>query len=230
MSNRRLEVSTSLYKNNDLIIGDTQNVLDIKNQYLIETYFMTYDEFLVVDKINKIKDLACAKIVGEEFDNYTDFTIYPLIDIKIKGSGIRDILQKNNHAPTGFFCIHNSTDISRVHFDLYDLFFKFTKKKYLTKSIKISSGSICFAPMFDMDLGRPFDQPIEPDGKRDIKSFEEFDTDKIKLFQKELDKIKKKKNKKNEPNQIVKYIVDNGTYEVYNPTHNGDGLIFVLKK
>ena len=230
LSNSRLEVSNSTYKNNDLIIGDTEKVLDIKNQYLFETYFTTSDEFLVIKQINKIKDLACAKIIGEEYDDYCDFTIYPSIDIKIKGSGIRDILQKNNHPPTGFFCIHNSTDIHRRDFDISETFFKFTKKKYHTKSIKISSRSICFAPMFDMDLVRPFDQPIKPDGKKDIKSFEEFDSDKIKLFQKELDKIKKKKNKKSEPNQIVKYFVDNGTYDVYNPIHNGDKLIFVLKK
>ena len=118
MSNSRLEVSNSTYKNNDLIIGDTEKVLDIKNQYLVETYIETCDEVLVIDKINKIKDLACAKITGEEFDSYTDFHFYPLIDIKIKGSGINDILKKNNYAPTGFFCIHDSTNLHRRNFDL----------------------------------------------------------------------------------------------------------------
>ena len=54
--------------------------------------------------------------------------------------------------------------------------------------------------------------------------------DKINLFQKELNSLKKQKNKKGQPGQIVKYIVDNGTYDVYNPIHNGDKLIFVIKK
>ena len=50
------------------------------------------------------------------------------------------------------------------------------------------------------------------------------------MFEKELNSTKKQKNKKRKLGQIVKYIVDNGTYDVYNPIHNGDKLIFVIKK
>ncbi len=234
MSNARLEVSNSCYKNSDFIIGDTENVLDIKNQYLIQTYGITNDEFGSIEKVNKIKNLSCARIVGgaeEQFIvGYCDFTIYLLIDIKIKGSGIRDILKKNNHAPTGFFLIDDTTAINRRHFDLYNNFFNFTKKKYLQKSIKITSKSICFAPLHDTELHSLFyDHPMQSDGKRLIKPFEEFDKDKVKSFQKELNKLKKQKKRK-EDGSIVKYTVDNGTYDVYRPEYNGEGLIFVLKK
>ena len=228
MSNSRLEVSTSLDRNNNIIIGDTEKVLDIKNQYLITTYSITvYRKALEI--IKKIKNLSCAEITGEEFDNYTDLHFYPLIDIKIKGSGINDILKKNNHAPTGFFCIHDSTNLHRRTFDLYDTFFRFTKKKYLVKSIKITCGSICFFPISNNLEKNPFIEIIDFKNENP-KSFEEYDLDKINLFQKELNSLKKQKNKKRQPGQIVKYIVDNGTYDVYNPIHNGDKLIFVIKK
>jgi len=234
MSNSGLEVSNSCYKNNDFIIGDTENVLDIKNQYLIQTYSVTNDEFGSIEKVNKIKNLSCTRIVGDGEEDflagYCDYTIYPLIDIKIKGSGTRDILKKNNHAPIGFFLIHDTTAIHRRYFDLYDNFFNFTKKKYLKKSIKITSKSICFAPLSDSELHSLFyDHPMQSDGKRLIKSFEEFDKDKVKSFQKELNKLKKQKKRK-EHGSIVKYTVDNGTYDVYGSEYNGGRLIFVLKK
>ena len=38
LSNQRQVVSNFLDRNEGLIIGDTEDVLDIKNQYLIETY------------------------------------------------------------------------------------------------------------------------------------------------------------------------------------------------
>jgi hypothetical protein len=233
MSNSELEVSNSCYQNNDFVIGDTENVLDIKNQYLIHTYFATNDEFESIEKVNKIKNLSCASIVGdgeeEYLAGYCDYTIYPLIDIKIKGSGIRDILKKNNHAPTGFFLIHDTTEIDRRNFDLYDNFFNFIKKKYLKKSIKITSKSICFAPKYDSELIHFYDHPMQSDGKRLVKPFEEFDKEGVKSFQEELNKLKKQK-KRMEEGSIVKYTVDNGTYDVFRPEYNGGGLIFVLKK
>ena len=234
MSNSKLEVSNSCYKNNDFIVGDTEDVLDIKNQYLIQTYFVTNDEFDSVKKVNDTKNLSCSSIVGdgeeEYLAGYCDYTIYPLIDIKIKGSGISDILKKNNHAPTGFFLIHDTTAIHRRDFDLYDNFFNFTKKKYLKKTIKITSKSICFAPLYDSEMSSIFyDHPMQSDGKKIIKPFEEFDKDKVKSFQKELNKLKKQKKRK-EHGSIVKYTVDNGTYDVFRPEYKGGGLIFVLKK
>tara|TARA_Y100001935_G_C17148610_1_gene429272 strand:+ start:598 stop:738 length:141 start_codon:yes stop_codon:yes gene_type:complete len=36
--------------------------------------------------------------------------------------------------------------------------------------------------------------------------------------------------KRMEHGSIVKYAVDNGTYDVYRPEYKGGGLIFVLKK
>ena len=234
ISNSRLEVSNSCYKNNDFIIGDTEDVLDIKNQYLIQTYSAIYDEFEKIKKVNNIKNLSCAQIVGDGEDEYLagycDYTIYPLIEIKIKGSGIRDILKKNTTVATGFFLIHDTTAINRSYFDLYDNFFNFTKKQYLKKTIKINSKSICFAPLHDSELSSIFnDHPTKSNGERIIKSFEEFDKDKVKSFQKELNKIKKQK-KRNEHGPIVKYTVDNGTYDVFRPEYKGGGLIFVLKK
>jgi len=234
ISNSRLEVSNSCYKNNDFIIGDTEDVLDIKNQYLIQTYSAIYDEFEKIKKVNNIKNLSCAQIVGDGEDEYLagycDYTIYPLIEIKIKGSGIRDILKKNTTVATGFFLIHDTTAINRSYFDLYDNFFNFTKKQYLKKTIKINSKSICFAPLYDSELSSIFnDHPTKSDGDRIKKSFEDFDKDKVKSFQKELNKLKKQKKRK-EPGSIVKYTVDNGTYDIFRPEYKGGGLIFVLKK
>ena len=83
ISNSRLEISNSCYKNNDFIIGDTEDVLDIKNQYLIQTYSAIYDEFEKIKKVNNIKNLSCAQIVGDGEDEYLagycDYKIYPLI-------------------------------------------------------------------------------------------------------------------------------------------------------
>ena len=234
ISNSRLEISNSCYKNNDFIIGDTEDVLDIKNQYLIQTYSAIYDEFEKIKKVNNIKNLSCAQIVGDGEDEYLagycDYKIYPLIEIKIKGSGIRDILKKNTTVATGFFLIHDTTAINRSYFDLYDNFLNFTKKQYLKKTIKINSKSICFAPLYDSELSSIFnDHPTKSNGKKIIKSFEDFDKDKVKSFQKELNKLKKQKKRK-EPGSIVKYTVDNGAYDIFRPEYKGGGLIFVLKK
>ena len=84
--------------------------------------------------------------------------------------------------------------------------------------------------MYDSELSSIFnDHPTKSDGDRIIKSFEDFDKDKVKSFQKELNKLKKQKKRK-EPGSIVKYTVDNGTYDIFRPEYKGGGLIFVLKK
>ena len=83
--------------------------------------------------------------------------------------------------------------------------------------------------MYDSELIHFYDHPMQSDGKRLIKPFEEFDKDGVKSFQEELNKLKKQKKKK-EHGSIVKYTVDNGTYDVFRPEYNGGGLIFVLKK
>ena len=231
LSNSSLEVSNTLYKCEDFIIGDSEKVLDIKNQYIIATYSLTiYSE--AIKELKKIKDLAYVRIfTQEEVDNHTDLHFYPLIDIKTKGSGIRDILSKNKHAPTGFICVHNFTNIHRRGFDMYDNFHKFTKKKYLVKSIKITSKNLCFFPISKTHNfnKNPFIEHHDFVNKTP-KSFEEYELENINSFQKELNLTKKQKNKKKGIDDIVKYNVDNGIYDVYNCEHNGDILIFVLKK
>jgi len=231
LSNSSLEVSNILYKCEDFIIGDSEKVLDIKNQYIITTYSLTiYSE--AAKKLKKIKDLAYAKIfTQEEVDNHTNLRLYPLIEIKSKGSGIKDILSKNKHAPSGFICIHDFTDINRRDFDMYDNFQKFTKRKNLVKTIKIFSNSLCFFPISKAGNFKtnPFREHHDFVNKVP-KSFKEYELENIKTFQKELDLIKKQKNKKKGIDDVVKYYVDNGIYDVYNCSHNGDKLIFVLKR
>ena len=151
LANQRQVVSNFLDRNEGLIIGDTEKVLDIKNQYLIETYLFT-----IYRQIEKNKDLAYATVDADTGDGYNDFHYYPLIEIKKKGSGLNDILKKNNHPPSGFFCIHDYAPIHRRHFDFYNSFHKFTSKKHFVKSIKVSSGSICIFPLSNNLENNPF--------------------------------------------------------------------------
>jgi len=304
LANQKQVVSNFLDRNEGLIIGDTEKVLDIKNQYLIETF-----KYTIFNVIKKIKDLAYASIEAED-DGYTDFHYYPLIDVKIKGSGLSDIYKKNIHPPIGFFCIHDYTPLNRRHFDLdlYDTFFKYTNKEYFHKSIKINSGSICFFPLsnnlknqpfrivfdrnLDLDLislgknrskvikiikqfkkdnsgksvmplekkefqldmsvlkkmkGKKkyrenlvksfkkvgyeyrnfieFSEELEKKGAeieiidRSAKPFGQYDLNskELKDFQKELNSLKKQKNKKKGNGDIIKCDVENGIYDVYNP-------------
>ena len=114
---------------------------------------------------------------------------------------------------------------------MYDNFHKFTKKKYLVKSIKINSKSLCFFPISKAHYFKknPFIEHHDFVNKTP-KSFEEYELENINSFQKELNLTKKQKSKKKGIDDIVKYNVDNGIYDVYNCEHNGDILIFVLKK
>ena len=76
-----------------------------------------------------------------------------------------------------------------------------------------------------------------------IEPFEKYDEEEIKIFQKELNSIKKQKNKKKGSGDIIKCDVENGIYNVYNPyirvaddEYEGkkypqqDSFIFVVKK
>ena len=236
LSNSSLEVSNSIYKDDILIVGDMDEVLNVKNQYLLTTYqfsnepnkFFVKSENPFKNFINKGTKLAYTKIfTQEETDNYTDLRYYPLIDIKIKGSGLRDILKKNKHASTGIICVHDFTNIHRRDFDMYDNYYKFIKKKNFVKSIKISSSKICFFPVSNDLKKNPF---IKYQDYQKFKKFEEYNKDEILLFEKELKSIKNKKNKKKGIGNIVKFEVDNGTYNIYNSEYKNDLLIFILKK
>ena len=89
LANQRQVVSNFLDRNPDLIIGDTENVLDIKNQYLAQTYQL----FGIRDFIKNL-NLAIGTVSADTGDGYDDFHYYPLIEIKKKGSGLNDILKK----------------------------------------------------------------------------------------------------------------------------------------
>lgn len=303
LANQRQVVSNFLDRNPDLIIGDTEDVLDIKNQYLAHTYKL----FGIRDFIKNL-NLAIGTVSADTGDGYDDFHYYPLIEIKKKGSGLNDILKKNNHLPSGFFCIHDYAPIHRRFFDFHNSYHKFTSKKNFVKSIKISSGSICIFPLsnnlknqpFETLLNRNLDLDIISFGKnrsevikiiknsikqfkydmsvlwkikskkidrinliksfkgqgyeyrnfvefseelekkgakieiidRSAKSFEQYDlkSKELKNFQKELNLIKKQKNKKKGMGDIIKCNVENGTYNVFNPDIRGADEIYEGKK
>ena len=312
LANQRQVVSNFLDRNAGLIIGDTKKVLDIKNQYLIETYLHT-----IFNVIKKNKDLAYADVEADTGDPYNDFHYYPLIEIKKKGSGLNDIFKKNNHPPSGFFCIHNYAIINRRDFDLYNSFHKFTSKKNFVKSLKVSSGSICIFPLSNNLKNQPFnaefhhnldldlislgkkrsevikiikqfkkDNPIflkkkmfqldmsvlkkmkgkkkyrenlvksfKEDGykyrefiefseklekkgakieiiDRSVKPFDQYDLNskELKDFQKQLNSLKKQKNKRSGNNDIIKCDVENGIYDVYNPDIRAEDEIYEGKK
>ena len=290
LANQRHVVSNFLDRNDQLIIGDTEEVLDIKNQYLIETYKFT-------DLFHRIKNLnfTHGSVSADTGDGYDDFHYYPFIEIKKKGSGLNDLYKKNNHLPCGFFCIHDWANISRRSFDFYSSYHQYTNKKYLVKSIKVTSGSISIFPLSNNLKNNPFQSlsyfdshdlnisslgknkklvigkikkfaekslfkfklnglyNINEDKKQKInilksfhftypmayysfldfvkdlkksgakvefknpyyKSFEDYDEDKLKKFQKELNLIKKQKNKKKGLGDVIKCQVENGTYNVY---------------
>ena len=301
LANQRHVVSNFLDRNDQLIIGDTEEVLDIKNQYLIETYKFT-------DLFHRIKNLNLAhgSVSADTGDGYDDFHYYPFIEIKKKGSGLNDLYKKNNHLPCGFFCIHDWANINRRDFDFIETFHKFTNKKYFIKTIKVKSGSISIFPLSNNLQSNPFNSishyqphylnlfslgknkkkvidkikkfaqnssikfklkglykfkdrknkkyniannayftyPAAYNSFKDFvedlkklgakveffnpsyKSFDECDEDKLKLFQKELNLIKKQKNKKKGNGDIIKCEVENGEYNVYNTDIRCDDEIY----
>jgi len=300
LANQKHVVSNFLDRNEGLIIGDTETVLDIKNQYLIETYKSDIHSNI------KNLDLAYGSVTADTGDGYDDFAYYPFIEIKRKGSGLNDIFKKNNHLPCGFFCIHDRANIHRRDFDFYESFHKFTDKKHFRKSIKVTSGSICIFPLSNNLQTNPFyslsyferhDLNLFSLGKnkkkvidkiknfadkssfkfkiqglykmnedkqkkynlvksasftfnmayhsfidlvkdlkklgakvefinQNFKSFEEHDKDELKIFQKELNLIKKQKNKKKGDGDIIKCQVENGEYDVYNTEIRCDDDIY----
>ena len=290
LSNQRQVVSNFLDRNEGLIIGDTEDVLDIKNQYLIETYKLL-DIQKKIEKLN----LAYGTVTADTGDGYDDFHYYPFVEIKKKGSGLNDILKKNNHLPCGFFCIHDWANIDRRSFDFYSSYHQYTNKKNLVKSIKVTSGSISIFPLSNNLKSNPFRSlsyfdsrdlslfslgknkklvieklkkfaekssfkfkldglyKINEDKKqkynilksvyftypmayysfldfvKDLKKsgakvelvnpyykpFEDYEEEKLKAFQKELNLIKKQKNKKKGLGDVIKCQVENGIYNVY---------------
>ncbi len=53
---------------------------------------------------------------------------------------------------------------------------------------------------------------------------EDYSKEEIKDFQKKLNLIKKQKNKKKGKCDIIKYDVENGVYDVYNPLIKADDI------
>jgi len=178
LSNQRLVVSNFLDRNEGLIIGDTKKVLDIKNQYLIETF-----KFTIFNVVKKIKGLTYASIEAED-DGYTDFHFYPLIDIKKKGSGLSDIYKKNQHLPSGFICIHDYTPLFRRSFEISTRFKEYTKKKFFVKSIKIENKSICFFPLSNNLTHQPFETVFDRNLDLDIISLGKKSSEVVKIINK----------------------------------------------
>jgi hypothetical protein len=235
LANQRRVSYNFLEGDNSLIIGDTEKVLDIKNQYIIQTYSHNNSEVL-----DNHKDLAVAYIVVDTGDSFTPFHCYPLIEIKNSGSGLNDILKKNNHLPSAFVCVHEYTNIHRRNFGISENYKDYTNKKHFIKSIQISSNNISFLPISN-NLNCPFHKMETFDG---IKKFsKDYFQKEIKDFQKKLNLIKKQKNKKHGKGDIIKYKVENGVYDVYNPSiraddteyqgkmyPNYDSFIFVMRQ
>ena len=67
LSNQRQVVSNFLDRNEGLIIGDTEDVLDIKNQYLIETY-----KLLGIQRKIEKSNLAYGTVTADTGDGYDD--------------------------------------------------------------------------------------------------------------------------------------------------------------
>lgn len=301
LANQRLVVSNFLDRNDGLIIGDTEEVLDIKNQFIIETY--KFD----INSLTKKTNLAYGSVSADTGDGYDDFHYYPFIEIKQKGSGLNDLFKKNNHLPCGFFCIHDWAPIGRRSFDFYDLYKSYTSKKNFVRSIKISSQSICIFPlsnnlkknpfsslminfdnydlnliklgknkqkiiesiknfskksslklkieglykfddnkkmklnllksasfkyMYDLSNIKDFVKNLENKGAKlellnlNLKPLESVNDKDIKIFEKELNKIKKQKNKKKGHGDVIKCEVENGIYDVYNCPIRGEDEIY----
>ena len=153
--NQKNVVSNNLDYHAGLIVGDTEKVLDIKNQFLIQTYSNPEFEFDFHRYIKNL-DIAYGTVTADTGDAYDHFNYYPLTEIKRKGSGLNDISKKNTHLPCGFFCIHDYALINRRSFNFNELFHKFTNKKYFVKSITVSSSSICIFPLSNNIKNNPF--------------------------------------------------------------------------
>ena len=216
LANQRQVSYNFLDGDNSLIIGDTEKVLDINNQFIIEASNPTNSE-----PLDNHKDLAVASIEVDTGDSFTPFHCYPLIEIKKSGSGLNDIFKKNNHLPSAFICVHEYTKIHRRNFGISENYKDYTNKKYFIKSIQISSNSISFLPRSN-NLNCPFTKVETFDGSQ--KFPEDYSKEEIKDFQKKLILIKKQKNKKNGKGDIIKYDLENGVYDVYNPSIKADDI------
>ena len=176
LANQRRVSYNFLEGDNSLIIGDTEKVLDIKNQYIIHTY--SHNNY---EALNNHKDLAVAYIVVDTGDSFTPFHCYPLIEIKNSGSGLNDILKKNNHLPSAFVCVHEYTNIHRRNFGISENYKDYTNKKYFIKSIQISNNNISFLPKSN-NFDCPFTKVETFDG---IKKFPgDYSQKEIKIFKK----------------------------------------------
>ncbi len=203
--NRRLVVRNFLDGYNSLIIGDTEKVFDIKNQYLI----VNAKDFSSKE-LDEHKDLAVVYIELDTGDLYTPFYCYPLVEIKESDSDLNNIKKK---MPSVFVCTHDYTKINIESF-VTENFERYATNETFIKSIEISNNSICFLPKSNnLDLDYLFSFP----NKFVQKSFEDFSKEEIKNIQKKLNLIKKRKNKKKGKGDIIKYDVENGIYNVYNP-------------
>ncbi len=67
---------------------------------------------------------------------------------------------------------------------------------------------------------------------RSVKPFDQYDLNskELKDFQKQLNSLKKQKNKRSGNNDIIKCDVENGIYDVYNPDIRAEDEIYEGKK
>ncbi len=206
LANQKGIVSNLVFNGDNLIVGDTEKVLNIKNQHLLANEFNEVLNAYKTQSIEKL-ELACVSVSANTGDGYDDFHYYPLTEIKKKGHNLSDTFKKNSHLPCGFICIHDWANINRQSFDFHNSFYEFTSKEYLVKSINVTSGSICIFPLSNN---------LNSFKGVNLKPLEEYDEDELKLIQKELDLLKKRKNIKKGEGEIIKCPVENGEYEIFN--------------
>tara|TARA_B110000027_G_C16035466_1_gene262867 strand:+ start:205 stop:933 length:729 start_codon:yes stop_codon:yes gene_type:complete len=227
---RRFEGNTILTAST-LVVGDIERVLDLKTQYLIESYSLD----LCKGKNNSIKQFKEIEIVNVDANDggSPDYHFFPLAE--------NDSLGNRNKTPTGIFGMHMYTyeylakkaDPYRVIFNI--LIKKYVKKKNLIKKINIISGIICAYPALNQNskLDNPFLNST-------IKSFEEYNLNEkiFKDFKKKLKKLCSSKNSRGGFNTGIDNIMtspaENGVYEVYRvpiPVANKeiDGAFFLKK-
>ena len=81
--------------------------------------------------------------------------------------------------------------------------------------------SACFSSPWEYHTYFEFVKDLEKSGAKvelinpSYKPYEDYDKDKLKIFQKELNSIKKQKNKKKGSGDLIKCQVENGIYNVY---------------
>ena len=92
--------------------------------------------------------------------------------------------------------------------------------------------SASFKYMYDLSNIKDFVKNLENKGAKlellnlNLKPLESVNDKDIKIFEKELNKIKKQKNKKKGLGDVIKCEVENGIYDVYNCPIRGEDEIY----